>query len=34
MTDKDPAKVKRVTEAMLQMKKLDIERLERAAGQR
>lgn len=34
LADQDPAKVKRVTEAMLQMKKLDIERLKQAAGQR
>jgi predicted 3-demethylubiquinone-9 3-methyltransferase (glyoxalase superfamily) len=30
MTDKDPAKAKRVTEAMLKMVKLDIEGLKRA----
>jgi predicted 3-demethylubiquinone-9 3-methyltransferase (glyoxalase superfamily) len=32
MTDKDTAKVKRVTEAMLQMIKLDVEGLQRAAA--
>jgi predicted 3-demethylubiquinone-9 3-methyltransferase (glyoxalase superfamily) len=31
MTDKDPAKVKRVMAALMQMKKLDIARLEQAA---
>ena len=32
MSDKDPEKSKRVMQAMLQMDKLDIEGLRRAAG--
>jgi predicted 3-demethylubiquinone-9 3-methyltransferase (glyoxalase superfamily) len=34
MQDPDPAKSKRVTEAMLQMKKIDVGRLEQAYGRR
>ncbi|HXE09799.1 MAG TPA: VOC family protein, partial [Verrucomicrobiae bacterium] len=32
MADADPAKARRVTDAMLKMKKIDIAELERAAG--